>query len=115
VVYALNQARRWTVLDVSDDRLTVVQTSIFASTRHEWPGADIIDIRTGSCTRQDENTDEDSESAMPVWGVEIELQVHQKTGKKFGLLLGRDEQELRWLATMLRRALRIPSTSRKKM
>jgi len=39
----------------------------------------------------------------------IELQVHPRVGKKVGLLAGRDETELRWMATQLRRALKVPA------
>ena len=39
----------------------------------------------------------------------IELQIQPRTGKKTGLLAGRNEQELRWLATRLRQALQVPA------
>ena len=39
----------------------------------------------------------------------IELQIHPRQGKKAGLLGGRDEAELRWLATRLRQALQVPA------
>ena len=45
----------------------------------------------------------------------IELQIHPKGGTKIGLLAGRDEEELRWLATMLRRTLRDPSQQSHKL
>lgn len=39
----------------------------------------------------------------------LELQVHPKQGSKFGVLSGRDHGELRWMATVLRRALKVPA------
>ena len=39
----------------------------------------------------------------------IELQIHPVSGKKFGVLAGRNEEELRWMATELRRALNVPA------
>jgi hypothetical protein len=41
----------------------------------------------------------------------LELQIHPVGGKKWGLLAGRDEDELRWMATALRRALKLPAHS----
>ena len=37
----------------------------------------------------------------------IELQVHPQHGKKAGFFAGRDEQELRWMASELRRTLKV--------
>lgn len=37
------------------------------------------------------------------------LQIHRKKGKKLGLLSGRDEEELRWIAAVLRYALDVPA------
>jgi hypothetical protein len=37
------------------------------------------------------------------------LQIHPRLGKKAGFLAGRDEAELRWLATRLRQALPVPA------
>jgi hypothetical protein len=39
----------------------------------------------------------------------IELQIHPRAGKTAGFFAGRDEPELRWLATELRRALAVPA------
>jgi hypothetical protein len=39
----------------------------------------------------------------------MELQIHPVGGKKAGFLSGRDNEELRWVATRLRRALKVPS------
>jgi hypothetical protein len=42
----------------------------------------------------------------------IELQIHPVSGKKAGFFAGRDEQELLWMATELRRALQLPASSK---
>ena len=39
----------------------------------------------------------------------IELQVHPAAGRKAGFFAGRDSEELRWMATELRRALNVPA------
>jgi hypothetical protein len=36
----------------------------------------------------------------------LELQIYSANGKKEGMLAGRDDEELRWMASRLRRALR---------
>jgi len=38
-----------------------------------------------------------------------ELRIEPTAGKKVGLMAGRDEQELRWVATLLRRQLALPA------
>jgi hypothetical protein len=37
------------------------------------------------------------------------LQIYPRAGKKQGMLAGRDEEELKWLATRLRQALQVPA------
>lgn len=91
---AVNMGRRRAVLGVVGRRsLLVLQTGIFGAKRHEWDRDQIADIRAGpsGMTMND----------VPV----IELQIVPTTGKKFGLLAGRDKDELYWLAQVLRRAL----------
>ena len=39
----------------------------------------------------------------------IELQIHPRGAKKVGILAGRDEAELRWIASTLRRASNLPT------
>jgi hypothetical protein len=40
----------------------------------------------------------------------IELQIFPRTGRKFGLLAGRDVAELQWIAAVLRQALGVSSS-----
>jgi hypothetical protein len=98
MVGALNLARRQAVLAVVDDTLMVMQTGIFGSRRWEWRRDDLCDIIAGKSNV--------TVNDQPV----IELQILPKEGKRVGVLLGRGTDELRWLATVLRRALKLPTT-----
>jgi hypothetical protein len=87
--------RRRAVLAVVGDRLLVLQSGPLGSTRREWPRAEVARIMVGP-------------SGMAVNDVPVlELQIEPKSGRKVGLLAGRDEAELHWLATRLRRALHL--------
>jgi len=92
---AINMGRRRAVLAVVGNNLMVLQTGLFGSKRQHWDGEDLDDICTGPSGLAMSN--------VPV----LELQIHPKKGSKFGLLAGRDDNELAWLATELRRGLRI--------
>jgi hypothetical protein len=93
---AINMGRRRAVFAVVGETLMVLQTGIFGSKRREWKSEHIADIRTGPSGMKVNNMDV------------IELQILQRNGKKFGMLAGREVPELQWLATLLRRALRVP-------
>jgi hypothetical protein len=78
-------------------RLRVETKGPFGSKQLEWSRGDISAIRADA-------------SGMEVNNRRLfELQIHPVTGKKVGLLAGRDENELRWMATRLRRALDVPA------
>jgi hypothetical protein len=95
---AINMGRRRAMLLVENDRLSVAQIGIFGAKKWDWNRAGIAAIRADA-------------SGMEVNGVPvIELQIHPVGGKKTGFFAGRDEQELRWMATELRRALKMPAT-----
>jgi len=94
---AINMGRRQAVLAVVDGTLMIYQTGLFGAKRNEWPKDAVAAIRTGP-------------SGMEVNEVPVlELQIQSKREKKVGLLAGRNVDELRWLATVLRRALRAGS------
>ena len=80
---------------VNGTGLHVAQAGLFGAKRWDWPREEIADIRAGPSGMEVNN--------RPV----LELQVHPRSGKKAGFLAGRDEAELRWMATRLRRALRV--------
>jgi hypothetical protein len=98
---AFEMGRREVFLDVVGDSLMVSQTGLFGGKKREWPREQVADIRTGPSGWSTGSEDH----PRPI----IELQIHVKKGKKVGLLMGRDEAELFWIATVLRRALRVPS------
>jgi len=96
LVGAINMGRRRAVLAVVGDRLLVLQTGLFGTQRHEWDREELADVRPGP-------------SGMKVNHVAVlELHVVPRQGKPVGLLCGRDNLELAWLATVLRRALAVP-------
>jgi hypothetical protein len=96
LVGAVYMARRQAVLAVVDDTLMVMQTGLFGSRRWEWKRDELSDIVSGPSNM--------SVNDEPV----IELHIYPNEGKRVGLLVGRGTDELRWLATVLRRALRLP-------
>ncbi len=93
---AVNMGRRRAVLAVVADELLVLQTGLFGSKRWQWLRRDLADIRTGPSNTSVNN--------VPV----RELQIQPREGEPVGLLAGREDAELQWLATELRRALRVP-------
>lgn len=96
---AVQMGRRRAVLAVVGDRLMLLQTGPFGTKRREWRRTQLADVLTGP-------------SGMSVNGVPVmELQVLPRGEGKVGLLGGREESELRWLATVLRKALKIPADS----
>lgn len=95
---AINMGKRRAVLAVvGNNTLLAMQTGIFGGKRQEWQRDQIADIRPGP-------------SGMEVNDIPVmELQIQPSQGKKFCMLAGRDQEELAWLATVLRRALRVPA------
>jgi hypothetical protein len=92
---AINMGRRRAVLAVVGDALLVLQTGMFGGKRREWARAQVRQIVVGPSGLTVNET--------PV----LELQVHDGDGRHFGLLAGRDEAELKWIASLLRRWLRV--------
>jgi hypothetical protein len=92
----INMGRRCAVLGVvGNDHLLVLQTGIFGSKRREWDRGQLEEIRAGP-------------SGIETNGVPIiELQIIPRRGKKVGLLAGRENDELHWLAAVLRHSLRL--------
>ena len=89
--------RRWT-LRADHSQLHVTLKSALRAREWRWATNDIEDVRVGdSGTKVNERTLE-------------QLQIHARTGKqKTGLLTGRTHEELAWVATTLREALRAKS------
>ena len=97
LVGAIHMGRRSATLEADAGRLRVETRGLFGTKQREWPRAELSAIRAGASGIE--------VNERPV----IELQVHPSSGKKVGLLGGRKGDELRWLATRLRRALNVPA------
>ena len=94
---AVNMGRRSAVLEAGRGRLRVRVRGIFGERHWEWQHGEVAALRVGA-------------SGLEVNDVPVlELQVHPRGGDKVGLLSGRDERELRWMATRLRAVLGVPS------
>jgi hypothetical protein len=89
--------RRRAMLLVESGQLKVAQIGIFGAKKWEWNRDDIAAIRADASGITVNN--------VPV----IELQIHPARGGKAGFFAGRDEQELRWMASELRQALKLPA------
>lgn len=90
---AINMGRRKAALAVVAGELMAIQTGIFGSKKREWRCEEVKSIESGS-------------SGMEVNKVPIlELQITGTDDIKFGLLAGRAEEEIEWLAYTLRSAV----------
>ena len=96
---AIHRGRRHAMLAVVGDSLMTMQAGLFGTKQGEWRRDGLVDIRPGPSGM--EVNDE------PV----LELHIVPREGRPFGLLRGRDVAELEWMATVLRRALRIPDNT----
>ena len=96
---AINMARRRAMLLVENGRLQVAQIGIFGAKRWDWNRENIGAIRADASGMEINN--------VPV----IELQIQPVNGKKVGFFAGRDQQELAWMASELRRALKVPAAT----
>jgi hypothetical protein len=85
-------------LVVAGDTLRARRTGVFGTRERSWHRDEIEDIRTGpsGSTVNDEDV--------------LELQIHPRKGRVFGLLGWRNGDELAWLVTVLRRALQVPGS-----
>ncbi len=92
---ALNMGKRTASFTVVGKQLNLVTKGPFGTKAWEWPQSQIAAIRADASGMEVND--------RPV----LELQIHPHAGKKVGLLAGREENELRWLATQLRHALQV--------
>jgi hypothetical protein len=100
LVVAFNRAHRRVVFDVTGETLVIWQTGLFRVQPLRWSRQQLADVFVMHHV--------DSEGPDH-W----ELQIHPQPGqgRRLRLLAYRDQAELRWLATVLRRTLRCPGTS----
>jgi len=93
---ALNMGRRKAAIAVTGGTLMVIQTGLFGSKQRDWPPGDVEAVRAGP-------------SGMTVNDKAVlELQIVDGGAQRFGLLAGRTDAELAWLASELRSVLRVP-------
>jgi hypothetical protein len=91
----INMGRRQAGLAVAGGTLMILQTGLFGKKHREWPLSDLSSIRVGP-------------SGMEVNDVPVlQLQIHDADGKQVGLLAGRSDEELEWLAHELRTAAQL--------
>jgi hypothetical protein len=101
IVYIIHASKRWTIVAVSNEGLSVLTTGgLLRPRERHWARADIEAVRIGpvGSGRQDNGR--------------LELIVFLISGKKQILFAGRDKDELAWLATVLRRQLHVPPVAR---
>lgn len=92
---AINMGRRRAVFMIAGDQLRLAHANLFGTKLSAWSRDELKSIHIGP-------------SGMAVNDIPVlELQIEPRAGKKVGLLSGRDEDELRWIATTLRRGLRL--------
>ena len=99
ILGAINMGRRRATLIVESGRLALTQTGIWGTKHRMWERGEIAAIRADKSGMEMND--------RPV----IELQIHPVAGKKAGFFGGRDDDELRWIATELRQALDVPASS----
>jgi hypothetical protein len=93
MVGAVNMGRRHAIIDVVDDVLLINRRNLFGLKSHKWARAELESVTVGP-------------SGMEVNDIPVlELKVRPVTGKAVGLFAGRDDRELRWLASLIARRL----------
>jgi hypothetical protein len=98
---AYHNSRARVVLTVAGDRLEMLESSPVRTRRRSWDRAELDDVRCGDNGWVSGGDDSNMTSVA-------QLHILPKREKRVGLLTGRDPTEVRWIATVLRRALRLP-------
>ena len=94
--YAIETAKRSAILDVIGDALLMTQNSPLRGTRvREWGGGVVVGVQV-------------EDSSTSVNGVPLKhLVIRSRDGDELGVLIEREDDELRWIAKTLRDALRV--------
>jgi len=108
LVDAGNRARRHVVLTVADDRLMVRQSGLYGARQEQLPRLRIADVRVGDSLDGIAISPHTRQLARDKADPTYELQIHLRNGEIVRFLDGYGDAELQWLATVLRRALRVP-------
>jgi hypothetical protein len=90
---AINMGRRQAAIAVTAGRLMVIQSGPFGTKQRDWAAEQIAKLFAGPSGME--------VNEAPV----LELQIVGSDSKKFGLLAGRSDDELKWMAAELRAAL----------
>ncbi len=99
LVVAINMGRRHADIATAHESLLVVHHSIFRKQVRQWTVDQLEKICVGA-------------SGMEVNDVPVmELQVHPRSGKEFGFLSERQDDELAWIASELNRSLNLDTIS----
>ena len=101
LIPAFHHARAQVTLAVLGDELEAEVSSVLRTRRYSWKRNELADVRSGD---NGWVSGGDESNLTPV----AQLHIFPKYDKKVGLLAGRDATEIRWIATVLRRALRLP-------
>jgi hypothetical protein len=100
---------------VTGGRLLVVRSGLFGSRRSEWSREELADVRV-ACDRRARIGEGKKRSAYYPW--QIDLRVVPRDGADVNVLTYREgdtrKADLEWMATVLRRTLRMPRRRRKR-
>ncbi|MCI0699567.1 MAG: hypothetical protein L0241_00580 [Planctomycetia bacterium] len=99
VFISIQIGRKRVVLAVVGEQLLTFEAGPFRSKRRDWTRDDLFDIVCGPSGIKVNNR------VLP------QLQIFTGETSYVGMLTGRDETELKWIATVLRQALRLPRES----
>jgi hypothetical protein len=94
---ALHWSIRRAEIAVAGGSLLILQTGLTGKKHYEWRRDELLAIRAGASGN--------TSNGKPM----IELQIVPHAGKQVGFLLGREDSELAWIATLLRNALELPA------
>jgi len=94
---SINAGRRQAILDVVGDTLLITERNLFKTRQTEIPRDNIQSIRMGPSGTEINDT--------PI----MNLQIRLKKGKKIGVLSQLTNDELAWIAAILRHALKVPA------
>ena len=96
-IHGIRIARRKAVIAIVGRQLLVMQTGLLRSTQKAWDADQLVAVRVGK-------------SGMQINEVDVlELQIVPREGLPFGLLAGRDEPEIAWIAGVVRERLGVPA------
>jgi hypothetical protein len=108
---AVWRAQRHATLTVNGDTLLVQETSLFRTRQREWRRLGIADVRVGHTLEGRVASPRTRRAALDMNDPTWELHIHLLGGEIARLLDGYGDADLQWLATVLRRALRVPTAA----